>query len=157
MTIVREFKVQGMTSGTSISSVGSITAGTGYTTAPTVSFTGGGGGTGATATATVVAGEVTAVTVTNSGTGYTEAPTVVFTPTNGGSGAAATAVRTSVNLATAIQVDYHHDGSFRFTIGGKRFIYDGNDAAVNALLESCFRGAAGIPTGFHLFGNTGLS
>jgi hypothetical protein len=63
--------------------------GSGYTSAPTVSFTGG-GGSGATATATVSSGIVTAVTITDAGSGYTSAPTVAFTG-GGGSGAAATA------------------------------------------------------------------
>jgi len=63
--------------------------GTGYTSAPTVSFTGG-GGSGATATATVSGGVVTAVTITAAGTNYTSAPTVVFTG-GGGSDAEATA------------------------------------------------------------------
>lgn len=60
--------------------------GTGYTTAPTVAFTGG-GGTGAAGTATVSGGAVTGVNITNPGTGYTSAPTVAFT----GSGTGATA------------------------------------------------------------------
>lgn len=63
--------------------------GTGYTTAPTVSITGG-GGTGATAVAEVVAGEVVSVTITNPGSGYTSAPTISFTG-GGGMDAAATA------------------------------------------------------------------
>jgi len=62
-------------------------AGTGYTTAPTVAITGG-GGTGATATAQVSAGKVTGFTITNPGTGYTSAPTVALT---GGAGTGATA------------------------------------------------------------------
>lgn len=62
--------------------------GTGYTTAPTVAFTGG-GGTGAAGTATVSGGAVTGVTITNPGTGYTSAPTVAFT--GAGTGATATA------------------------------------------------------------------
>jgi len=67
-----------------------VTAGgSGYTSAPTVSFTGG-GGSGATATATVSGGAVTAVTVTAGGSGYTSAPTVSFAG-GGGSSAAATA------------------------------------------------------------------
>lgn len=61
--------------------------GTGYTTAPTVAFTGG-SGTGAAGTATVSGGVVTGVTITNPGTGYTSAPTVAFT---GGVGSGATA------------------------------------------------------------------
>jgi hypothetical protein len=73
----------------SVASVGSITGGTGYTTAPTVTLTGG-GGTGATAHATVSSGAVTAVTMDNHGTGYTTAPTVAFG--GPGTGASATAV-----------------------------------------------------------------
>ena len=66
--------------------------GSGYTSAPTVSFSGG-GGSGATATATTNSDdEVNGVAVTAEGTGYTSAPTVSFTPVSGGSGAAATAV-----------------------------------------------------------------
>lgn len=53
--------------------------GSGYLTAPTISFTGG-GGTGAAATATISGGVVTVITVTNGGSGYTSAPTVVITP-----------------------------------------------------------------------------
>lgn len=63
--------------------------GTGYTTAPTVSFTGG-GGTGAAGTATVSGGAVTGVNITNPGTGYTSPPTVAFT--GAGTGATASAV-----------------------------------------------------------------
>ncbi len=63
--------------------------GSGYTSAPTVSFSGG-GGSGATATATVSNGVVTAVTITDAGSGYTSAPTVAFTG-GGGTGAEATA------------------------------------------------------------------
>lgn len=63
--------------------------GSGYTTAPTVTLTGG-GGSGATAEATVVGGVITKITVTNNGMGYTTAPTVAITGGNG-TGATATA------------------------------------------------------------------
>ncbi|WP_273823021.1 phage tail tube protein [Pseudomonas asplenii] len=62
-------------------------AGSGYTTAPTVAITGG-GGSGATATAQIEDGKVTGFTITNPGSGYTTAPTVALT---GGSGTGATA------------------------------------------------------------------
>jgi subtilisin-like proprotein convertase family protein len=52
--------------------------GSGYTSVPTVTLTGG-GGTGATAVATVIGGVVTAITLTNQGIGYTSAPTVMIT------------------------------------------------------------------------------
>ena len=76
-------------------SAGRITAitvtagGSGYTTVPTVGFTGG-SGSGAVATATVVGGVITAVTVTTAGSAYTSAPGVTFTG-GGGTLAAATA------------------------------------------------------------------
>ena len=89
----------------------SVTAGgTGYTSAPTVSFSGG-GGSGATATATVSAGAVTAVTITNVGTGYTSAPTISFG--GPGSGAAATANVFAAPLQRNRQVDLGDRGHCR--------------------------------------------
>jgi hypothetical protein len=54
--------------------------GTGYTTAPTVTFSApqNAGGATATGAATITGGVVTAVTITNPGSGYTAAPTVTF-------------------------------------------------------------------------------
>ncbi|OZI64618.1 phage tail tube protein [Bordetella genomosp. 4] len=71
-----------------VSGITVTNGGSGYTTAPTVTLSGG-GGTGATATATVSGGVVTAITVTNPGSGYTSAPTVAID--GDGTGAAATA------------------------------------------------------------------
>lgn len=65
--------------------------GTGYATAPTVSFSGGGGA-GAAAVALVRGGAVQAIAVTANGTNYTSAPTVSFSG-GGGTSAAATAIR----------------------------------------------------------------
>ena len=53
--------------------------GTGYVTAPTVSFSG--TGTGAVGTCTILNGAVTSVTMTNKGSGYTSAPAVSFVGT----------------------------------------------------------------------------
>jgi len=55
-----------------------VTAGSGYTTAPIVTISGGGPTVtkNATATATILNGFVTAITITNPGAGYTVAPTV---------------------------------------------------------------------------------
>lgn len=61
--------------------------GSGYTSAPTVTLTGG-GGTGATVVAVVDAGAVSELIITNSGSGYTTAPTVSFSG-GGGTGASA--------------------------------------------------------------------
>lgn len=70
--------------------------GTGYTSAPTVGFTGG-GGSGAAGTAVVANGVVVSVTMTAYGTGYTSTPTVGFTG-GGGSAAAATALMSAETL-----------------------------------------------------------
>lgn len=72
-------------------------AGTGYTSAPTVAFSGG-GGTGAAATA-VISGGVTAVSVGSPGTGYTTAPAVLFSG-GGGTGAAAFAIISGSGVAS---------------------------------------------------------
>lgn len=64
-----------------LKSVTVTAGGTGYSSAPTVSFTANAADTfasGATATATLTGGVVTSVTVTNAGSGYYNAPTVVF-------------------------------------------------------------------------------
>ena len=67
-----------------------VTAGgSGYTSAPAVSFSGG-GGSGAAATAVLLNGAVSQIQVTNIGTGYNTAPAVSFSG-GGGTGAAATA------------------------------------------------------------------
>lgn len=62
-------------SGGTVASVTVVDGGSGYTIAPTVSFSGG-GGTGATATATISGGVVTGITVNTPGTGYTSDPLV---------------------------------------------------------------------------------
>ena len=64
--------------------------GSGYSSVPTVSLSGG-GGSGATGKAIVEDSKVVRVEVTDSGSGYTSAPTVSFSG-GGGSSAAATAV-----------------------------------------------------------------
>ncbi len=64
--------------------------GSGYTSAPTVTITGG-GGTGATAVAVLDGGEVAEINIVNHGSGYTSTPTVTLT---GGAGTGATATAT---------------------------------------------------------------
>ena len=76
--------------------------GSGYTSAPTVSFSGG-GGSGATATATA-ADRVASLTLTSPGSGYTASPTVAFSG-GGGSGAAATAIALADAVASVTITD----------------------------------------------------
>lgn len=68
----------------------SVTAGgSGYTSAPSVVFTGGSPASTASATASIAGGSVISVTLTDTGSGYTSAPSVSFSG-GGGTGAAAT-------------------------------------------------------------------
>jgi hypothetical protein len=82
--------------------VGSVTitaGGSGYTSAPTVTFAAPTSGVTATGTATIQNGAVISVTITNPGSGYTAAPTVTFSaPTSG-----TTATGTS-SLASAFNI-----------------------------------------------------
>lgn len=78
-------QVSAAASQTSVTNISVENGGTGYTSAPTVTFLGG-GGTGAAATATVAGGIVTGFVVTNGGNGYLSAPVVVL---SGGSGSGA--------------------------------------------------------------------
>jgi FtsP/CotA-like multicopper oxidase with cupredoxin domain len=75
-----------------VATVTLVSAGTGYTTAPAVTFSKPQSATGVTATgtATVVAGKVTAITITNPGKGYTIAPLVTIAPPTAGTRATAT-------------------------------------------------------------------
>jgi hypothetical protein len=55
-------------------------------------------------------------------------------------------------------VAFFSDGTWRFTIGNTVYIYNGTDAAVNALLYTAFKGTGGFPANGAGagFGNTGL-
>ena len=81
-----------------IAALGVADAGGGYTSAPTIAFSGG-GGSGATATASIASGTVSGIVITANGTGYTSAPTVTVT----GGGATATATITS-SIMSAIDI-----------------------------------------------------
>jgi hypothetical protein len=84
-----------------IISIAITSAGSGYTSAPTVTITGGEGA-GATATAEVSDGKLTSITIANAGSGYTGAPTIEIT---GGEGTGATATAT-VGTADPVPAQY---------------------------------------------------
>lgn len=88
-TAVRTYQATTLTNTTnkSVAGVSVVSPGVGYTSAPTVTFTGG-GGSGAAATATVANGKVTGFTITNGGSGYSSAPSVSL---SGGGGSLASA------------------------------------------------------------------
>lgn len=81
-----------------VQSVAVTVAGTGYTSVPTVGFSGG-GGTGAAGTAFLVGTSVATITVGTPGTLYTTVPSVAIVG-GGGSGATATATIASGGVAT---------------------------------------------------------
>lgn len=105
-----------------------VTAGgSGYTSPPAVSFTGG-GGSGATAVATVSGGAVTSISITNSGTNFNSSPAVVLTG-GAGSGAAAGAAVGVVIDAGAITQDNSAVGTG--TPGYARLLTSGGTAVMD--------------------------
>ena len=82
--------VKSPSAGSLVAGVLMTNAGTGYTSAPAVGFTGG-GGSGAAGTAIVQSQQIVRVVITNPGAGYTSVPTVSFTG-GAGSSAAGTAL-----------------------------------------------------------------
>jgi len=82
----------------SVDNVVLVDGGSGYSTAPAVSFTGG-GGTGASAEASLAATTVASLSLTNAGSGYRSAPVVSLTG-GGGSGALASAVLTPTTVSS---------------------------------------------------------
>lgn len=94
--------------------------GSGYTTAPTITITGG-GGTGATAVATVAAGVVTRVDLINFGTGYTSNPTIAFSG-GGGTGAAVTSTRTLLTDADLLAAQTADKDVFLTAIQDERLL-----------------------------------
>lgn len=119
-------------SSTTLGSVTIVNGGAGYTTAPTVTVSGG-GGTGATATATVVNGVVTAVTVTAAGTGYSSDPTITFSAPNGG----AVTLGATTSATPAFNIS-------RYTIGGSNYdvTYGSSRTFVNTLNKAITTTAA---------------
>jgi hypothetical protein len=74
-----------------------VSGGSGYTTAPTVTFAAPATGTTATGTATISGGSVTGITITNPGSGYTSTPSVTISaPPAGGTTATADAVTSGI-------------------------------------------------------------
>jgi hypothetical protein len=91
-----------------------VSGGAGYTSTPTVTFSGGGGTTQATATATVSDGVVTALTLNSGGAGYTSTPTIKIT---GGGGGNATAIANlNVNTTTFSSIYNPVPYNFDFTL-----------------------------------------
>ncbi len=111
-----------------VSGITVTNGGSGYTSIPVVTISGG-GGTGATATATVADGVITAITVTNGGIGYTFA-NVGFT----GDGLGATATATiSGGVIIGITVTNGGSGYTTATVG---ITGNGTGATATATIQS---------------------
>lgn len=95
-----------------VESIVVVNGGTGFTSVPTVTLTGG-GGQGATATAEIFGGAIFAITVTNAGDGYTSSPTVVLSG-GGGSGAEFT-----VNLGYALKASQYPNQEISYKVKGQ--------------------------------------
>lgn len=110
--------------------------GSGYTSAPTVTLSGGGATTNATATANVVGGVVTSLSITNAGAGYTSAPTISFSGGGGGSGATAVANvnGTGTNGGTITAAALLPDG--RIAIAGNFTSYNGTNRNRIAIINA---------------------
>ena len=92
-----------------------ITAGgSGYTSDPTVAFSGG-GGSGAAGTAVRTGYAVSSITLTSVGSGYTSVPTIAFSG-GGGTGATATAVLQPVGTDAKSNID--NTGKVGGVVGG---------------------------------------
>lgn len=100
-----------------VASVQITNGGTGYTSAPTVTFSAPpAGGTTATGTAVITGNTVSSVTITNPGSGYTSAPTISF---SGGAGSGAAASATMGALSGTLTAGYTYSSySFNSVQGG---------------------------------------
>lgn len=125
-----------------VSMVLSITnAGTGYTSIPTVTITGG-SGSGATAVATIGTPAVVAVNVINPGSQYATPPVVVFSG-GGGTGAAATA---TIDLRSVTGLSVSGNGRYTAPPGFQLpFIFSGGGGGSGASATAYF---TDVPGGF---------
>jgi hypothetical protein len=141
----------GWSLGNKVADVYMVTQGTGYTSAPTVTLTGG-GGTGATATAqittstritggvTTTTTQVTGITITNGGTGYTSGPAVSLSG-GGGSGASAVARVAATKTITFTGLDQNATATVKVWVAG----YDGKAVIPIAVAKATIQPVEGPP------------
>ncbi len=102
--------------------------GSGYTSPPSVSISGG-GGTGATANSVIDTGILTSITLTEAGSGYTSPPTITIT---GGGGNNATAIAQTVSFQYGILTLYVQNGGTGYTSAPTLTISGGGGTGANA-------------------------
>ena len=113
-----------------IAAINVTNGGSGYSSPPTIGFTGGGGGTGLAATA-VVGGVLLSVNVNSGGSGYSFPPNVIFTG-GGGTGATAYAV---VSGGQIIKIVVTNGGSGYTSAPAVSFLYSpGTGANATAVI-----------------------
>lgn len=118
LNLVRRRGYGKLLNGEGVKTLNITAGGTGYTSAPVVTITGG-GGSGATAVATVSGGRITGVKMTSHGTQYTSLPTVSVSG-GGGTGAALSPVLTLVTDADLKPAQHADKDTFRETIKDER-------------------------------------
>jgi hypothetical protein len=91
-----------------VASISIVAAGQDYTSAPTISFSGG-GGSGVTATAAISSGTISSITITANGSGFTAAPTVSF---SGGGGTSATATASIMSALDILGISVNRGNSW---------------------------------------------
>ena len=119
-------------SGGSVVAVTVINAGSGYTTAPAVTFSSG----AAAATAVVATGQVNSISLTNAGTGYTSAPTITISAPP--SGTTATAIGSYSTFATGTVQILVTNGGVGYTNAANTVVTitgSGSNAAASAILS----------------------
>jgi len=113
--------------GTNIYSINVTAGGSGYTTVPTVTLTGGGFTEAATATASILNGRVTAITVITPGSFYKTIPTITIAGTTG-TGAQATATLSTPTDANLTAAEVASKESLRLSLideRSKELCYEG--------------------------------
>ena len=98
-----------METSSGVTSLTLTAGGTGYTSAPAVTFTGG-SGSNAAGIATIDGGVITSLTLTDPGSGYITTPTISFV---GGGGGSATA--TAVISSTSVRVKFRDHGMYEIS------------------------------------------
>jgi len=112
---VDQYEIHGDGNGGYVSAVALVQGGTRYLEAPSVAFSGG-GGSGAAATATIAAGSVTAIAVTNNGSSYETAPAVSLDvprrtiPTSGVNTSTETITYATHGIAAGEEIKYYNNG-----------------------------------------------
>lgn len=105
--------------------------GTGFTSAPTISFSGG-GGTGATAYAHMAGTQIRSIAIYSPGSGYTSSPTVAING-GGGTGAAATATAYTGSFRPMTFYKGRYNDLYGVDGMGRGIRWDGDSANVEAI------------------------